>query len=165
MNPNGQPRLLSPKWLKEWLPILAMIGLPVSATWGYVLGYWQSAAGTVSENIQLLLVTLASTVSGLGVLCWYSYRRQKRIDAHRDQKLKLKSAEERILVLFAIQDPNPLPVGALFEELKLLPVEFHYHWNRVFDDYKLLNFTGGHHYMLSQAGRKYVIENNLIKTK
>jgi hypothetical protein len=145
-----------------------MIGFPTTATWGLLVRYWQAAGGEVLVSVRLLAAVTAATVSGLFALWWYSIRRYRLLKAFQTRQLKplkLSSEEEEMLKFFAERDPAPIRSPIVGAHSGLEPTVFFYHWNRIFDVYHLVDHVGdpaGDQYMLSHAGRRYLIENGII---
>lgn len=160
---NSTPFL--PKSLLPWLQLLAMIGIPVAATWGLLVYLWRATEEEVLVNTRLLLVLTISVALGFGALWWYSRQRYKRLAKYESAKVKLASEEEEILKLFVSHDTEALGPHWVAEQMGYTPFRFQHHWYQVFGVHHFLDRAndddGEEGYMLSHAGRAYVAANGL----
>lgn len=67
--------------LKDILPVLISLGLPIGGTWGGVAAFWKSTTGARPVNTHLLLVLSASVVSVLIVLVRLLWKQHQKISS------------------------------------------------------------------------------------
>ena len=80
-DPASKSRL---QQLKELLPLLSSLGLPVGGAWAAVLAFWKSATGEWAINKRLLLVLSAAVVSLAVFGVWWLVKQRRRLLLVRD---------------------------------------------------------------------------------
>jgi hypothetical protein len=80
MNHEKQSILLPPKWLKEWLPILASFGIPGSAIVAYLKVVWRNTDSTALVGTRTLIIASLGIVFCLVGLFWVSFKRKIKMN-------------------------------------------------------------------------------------